>query len=262
MKLFRRAVVTLVLALTLLISVPGQTQEKISLNPTRPTVSNGSSLQSKGVVQVEAGYDAYPSSKPGEQQTFDTAVYYTPYSRLRLDLTWSSLAQVDVPENRATGIGTMQLGAKVLLVGDLTHRGVPGVGLQYEAELPTADDKALQTYGQQIILLVNHHVGPVNFIANASMVQTGCQTARGCAIGGQQAVALSYRVAKRTSLYTEAFAQNVAQSNSPPGTYIFGGFLHRFSDTFGLDGGLRFGVSDGAARFGTTIGIVYGKRVR
>ena len=56
--------------------------------------------------------------------------------------------------------------------------------------------------------------------------------------------------------------QNTSQYNTPPGTYIFSGFYHQFSDSFGIDGGLRFGVSDNSARIGTTIGLVFGKRLR
>jgi hypothetical protein len=56
------------------------------------------------------------------------------------------------------------------------------------------------------------------------------------------------------ALLAEVFGHNVDQSNTPPGTYIFGGFLHQFSDPFAIDGGIRFGVSEHAASYGTTIG--------
>ena len=236
-------------------------QEKVNMNPSRPTVANSSSVPSKGLLQVEIGYDAYPPGRAGEQQTVDTSLFYTPLTRLRLDLTWSTLAETKGPDASAVGVGTVQLGGKVLLMRDRKRRGVPGVAIQYEAELPSASEEALQGYGQQAILLVNHHVGPFDLIVNGSVVQADCQTVRGCMIGGQQAAAVSYHSGPNTSLYAETFAQNVSQSNSPPGTYVFGGFLHRFSDTFGIDGGLRFGVTDGSARFGTTVGVVFGRRV-
>jgi hypothetical protein len=54
----------------------------------------------------------------------------------------------------------------------------------------------------------------------------------------------------------------VSQSNTPPGTYIFGGFYRQVSDAFGIDGGMRFGVSDHSASVGTTVGLVFGKRLR
>lgn len=123
---------------------------------------------------------------------------------------------------------------------------------------------ALQGYGQQAILLLNHHYGPngdLDVILNGSVVQSDCQTLTGCTYGGQQSLALSYHLQPHTRLYAEAFAQNVSQSNTPPGTYIFSGFYHQFGDSFGLDGGLRFGVSNHSASLGTTVGLVFGKRL-
>ena len=59
----------------------------------------------------------------------------------------------------------------------------------------------------------------------------------------------------------EAFSQRVSESNSPPGTSIFGGFYRQLSDCFGIDGGMRFGVSDYSASIGALAGMVLGKRL-
>ena len=162
-------------------------------------------------------------------------------------------------------MGTIQIGGKVELKKEQYHGPLPGFAIQYEAELPTASQTSLQGYGQQIILLANHHYGQngdLDVIANGSLVQSDCQSGTGCTYGGQQSFALSYHLTKTTRLYSEVFAQNVSQSNTPPGTYIFGGFYHQVSDSFGVDGGMRFGVSDHSASVGTTIGVVFGKRLQ
>lgn len=96
---------------------------------------------------------------------------------------------------------------------------------------------------------------------NGSIVQANCQTQAGCSYGGQQSLALSFHTSKITRVYAEVFGQNNSESNTPPGTYLFGGFYHQFNDAFGIDGGLRFGVSNDSARIGTTVGLVFGKRV-
>ncbi len=101
----------------------------------------------------------------------------------------------------------------------------------------------------------------MNFIANASIVQFGCQTRPGCGFGGQQALALSYHRSQQPSIYAETFAQNVVQSNTS-GTCLFGGFLHRFSEAFSFDAGLRSGVSNHAAKVGTTVGLLFARRLR
>ena len=238
--------------------------QDLSLNPTRPTVANSAGIQAQGVLQVETGYDAYPQAVPGNQQTVDTLITYTPLARLRLDFDWSAFNHQQSGDETVNGIGTIQIGGKVELKKEDYHRPAPGIAVQYEAELPTASRSALQGYGQQIILLANHHYGKdgdLDVLINGSLVQSDCNASTGCSYGGQQSVALSYHLQKNTRLYLEAFSQNVSQSNTPPGTYIFTGFYHAFSDAFGLDGGVRFGVSDHSASVGTTIGLVFGKRL-
>ena len=240
----------------------GAGAQDVDLNPTRPTVANSAAIQSKGVLQVEAGYDAYPERADGNMETVDTLVTYTPLARLRLDFDWAGFSHQGSGADAVNGVGTISIGGKVEMKKEDYHKGAPGVAVQYEAELPTASTAALQGYGQQAILLVNHHYlrdGVLDVMANGSVVQD-CSGPR-CTYGGQQSVAVSYHVTKATRLYGEVFAQNVSQSNTPAGTYVFGGFYHPFGETFGIDGGLRAGVSRGSASFGTTVGVVFGKRV-
>lgn len=242
----------------------GRAQD-LNLNPTRPTIANSAAIQSKGVLQVEAGYDAYPRNPPGNQQTFDTLLTYTPLARLRLDFDWSAFNHQQQDGVVTNGIGTIQVGGKVELKKEQYHRPAPGFAIQYEAELPTASALTLQGYGQQAILLLNHHYGrngDVDVLVNGSVVQSDCQTSTGCRYGGQQSLALSYHLRKDTRLYAEVFGQNTSQSNTPPGTYLFAGSYHQFSDAFGIDGGVRFGVSDGSAGIGATVGLVFGKRIQ
>jgi len=239
--------------------------QDLNLSPTRPTVANSATIQSPGVLQVELGYDAYPRGVPGEQHTVATSFFYAPLPRLRLDFGWSPFSFLQQQEETAQGIGTILLGGKVELWKEDYHRPAPGIAVQYEAELPAASQNGIQNFGQQIIVLMNHHYGKdgdLDVILNGSLVQFDCQTPAGCTYGGQQSLALSYHLQKDTRLYAEAFGQNNSESNTPPGTYLFGGLYHQFKESFGIDGGLRFGVSSHSARIGTTIGLVFGKRLR
>ena len=198
--------------------------QDLDLSPTRPTIANNATIQGKGVLQVEAGYDAYP----GEQQTVGTLLSYVPLKRLRLDFGWSAFRHQEMGEEGSNGIGTIQVGGKVVFREEKYHRAAPGVALQYEAELPTASMSSLQGFGQQINLLVNHHYGRngiVDVIMNGSLVQSDCQTREGCSYGGQQSFALSYHLQESTRLYVEVFGQSTSQSNTPPGIYCFGGFI-------------------------------------
>lgn len=239
--------------------------QDLDLNPTRPTVANSVGIQAKGVVQVEVGHDAYPEIVPGDQETSVVSMFYAPLERLRLDFGWSAFNSEATQTESYHGVGTIQVGGKVILKKENYGRMLPGVGVQYEATLPTASDSQLQDKGQQFIVLLNHHYGRdgiLDVIVNGSLVQSGCADVSGCRYGGQQAVALSFHVQESTRLYAEVFGQNNSQSDTPPGTYAFVGFFHKFNDSFGIDGGTRFGLSDHSASFGPTLGVVFGKRLR
>ncbi|WP_263385220.1 hypothetical protein [Granulicella arctica] len=217
------------------------------------------------MLQVEIGYDAYPQKVPGDLQTGAAAFYYAPLPRLRLDFGWSPFTLQQQEKETTRGVGTLQIGGKVELKKEDYHRVAPGIAIQYEAELPSASQSVLQNYGQQAILLLNHHYGKsgdLDVIVNGSLVQSDCQTRSGCTYGGQQSLAISYHVQKQTRIYAEVFGQNNSESNTPPGTYVFGGFFRQFGDAFGIDGGLRFGVSDHSATVGATMGLVFGRRLR
>ncbi|WP_345945353.1 hypothetical protein [Granulicella sp. dw_53] len=247
-----------------ILSVMRSSAQDLNLSPTRPTIANSATVQSADVLQVETGYDAYPQRTPGNQQTVDTLISYTPSSKLRLDFGWSAFNHQQDDSGTTNGVGTIALGGKAVIYKEQYHQGAPGLAVQYEAELPTASESALQGYGQQLTVLVNHHYGKdgkVDVILNGSLVQLDCQTVPGCAYGGQQSFALSFHAQKQTRLYAEIFGQNNSQSNTPPGTYVFSGFYRQLSESFGIDGGLRFGVSNHSASFGTTIGVVFGKRL-
>lgn len=238
--------------------------QDLNLSPTRPTIANSATIQSIGVLQIETGYDSYPQRVPGNQQTIDTLIGYTPLARLRLDFGWSAFNHQEDSNGTTNAVGTIAIGGKVELRKEQYHHVVPGLAVQYEAELPTASAGVVQGYGQQLIFLLNHHYGReggLDVILNGSLVQSNCQTTSGCTYGGQQSFALSYHVQKQTRIYAEVFGQNNSQSNTPPGTYVFSGFYRQLGESIGIDGGLRFGVSDHSASLGTTVGLVFGKRL-
>lgn len=194
-----------------------------------------------------------------------TNLSYVPLDRLRLDFGWSPYSHQESNGQSAAGVGTIQIGGKIVLHKENYGRPAPGMAVQYEAELPTASEQALQGFGQQIIFLSNHHYGRkgiVDVIVNGSVVQSDCQTRTGCSYGGQQSFALSYHLRDNTRLYGEVFGQNNSQSNTPPGTYVFSGFYQKVRDAFGIDGGMRFGVTEHSASIGATLGLVFGRRLQ
>jgi hypothetical protein len=121
--------------------------QDLNLSPTRPTVANSATIQDKGVLQIETGYDAFPQRASGHQQTVAGSFFYVPLQRLRLDFGWSAFSHQETDDGAASGVGTIQVGGKVVLAREQYNRAMPGIGLQYEAELPTASQQALQGFG-------------------------------------------------------------------------------------------------------------------
>jgi hypothetical protein len=95
-----------------LLAVSAAAQD-MNLNPTRPTIANSAAIQSRGVLQGEAGYDAYPRNPPGNQQTLDTLFTYTPLARLRFDFDWSGFNHQQDDGVITDGVGAIQIGGKV-----------------------------------------------------------------------------------------------------------------------------------------------------
>ena len=191
-------------------------------------MANGATIQGKGVLQVEAGYDAYPQSVPGDQQTVDTLVTYAPLDRLRLDMLWSAFNHQQEDEGVTNGVGTMQIGGKVVLKKEDYHRAGPGFALQYEAALPdgvgacAAGLRAAGDADGESPLWQGWRPGCDRQRLGGAV---GLPDEDGISYGGQQSFAVSYHVNKQTRLYAEVFGQNVSQSNTPPGTYVFGDFI-------------------------------------
>jgi hypothetical protein len=229
------------------------------INSSRPTISTSSGIQDKGVLQVELGYDGYPGTPPGNQQAFAVTIYYAITSRVRVDFAVDPIQTSNLsgpPASKSTGVGTIALGGKVVVLPEKTY---PGIAIQYEGQLPTASNAGLQGEGQQAILLVSRHWQKYTIQAAPSFVEVNCQ--QRCQLGGQQALAFGYDTSAKTTLYAEAWGQNVATSNTLPGSYVFAGFLHKFNDNVALNGGLRFGVSDHSSSFGPTLGLTFGRRL-
>src|SRR3982751_6717934 len=90
--------------------------QDLNLSPTRPTVANGVSIQDKGVLQVATGYDAYQQRFPSNQQTVGVLLSYVPLKRLRLDYGWSAFSHQQSNDGTASGVGTIQVGGKCVLL--------------------------------------------------------------------------------------------------------------------------------------------------
>ena len=99
------------ITITMFLHTYGSAQE-MNLNPTRPTIANSATMQSRGVMQVETGYDAYPRGVLGNQQTVDMFLTYTPLARLRLDFGWSAFNHQQDGDESTNGVACRHLQSK------------------------------------------------------------------------------------------------------------------------------------------------------
>lgn len=115
---------------TVILLLPGKlSAQDLNLSPSRPTVANSVTMQDKGVLQAEIVYGAFPQHNPGNQQTVGTSLYYVPVERLRVDFGWSAFSHQEGEDGKTSGIGTIQLGGKIVLVPEQYNRAKPGIAL-------------------------------------------------------------------------------------------------------------------------------------
>ncbi len=222
------------------------------IDPTRPTVAQGATIQRPGVLQVEAGYIGYFRSY---DQTQNLDLYYAATRWLRLDASvpgWRSTGG----STAAVGLGNAGFGAKAILFPQGKSRIVPGFALQYEETLPSAPNSALRSHYHSGSLITSQKFGKWTAQLDGLLI-ADCQHPSGCGLRGEGVVGTAYQLTDKTSLSANVFGDTVSV-DAPPGAYALLGAIYKLRYDFAFTGGIRVGLSESAPRIGLTAGIVFG----
>lgn len=155
-------------------------QENSYIDSTRPTISSDASIQQKGVLQIESGYDAY--FLPYDQ-TGAVSLYYSLTNWLRLDASVSAWRATDVGvDHRTEGVGNAEFGTKIILFHDGRSKTIPGVAVEYEDSAASASEANLRSRYHQGTLIFSNTAGPWKWKLNGSLIASNCRNANGCRV--------------------------------------------------------------------------------
>ena len=228
--------------------------------PARPGVSDPAEIQKAGVLQVEYGYDAnFRAGDFRSQHSAPLSLRFAATSRLLLAANLDTVeSELDESGVRMTGVGDASLGFQVVALKDTERH--PALAFAYYVKLPTAsEEKGLGTgrFDHKFITFVSKKFGSVDMDLNGALLVVGREDASGWVTGGQGALSISGEFENGFGLEGELSGQT-KDDEQPKGVYALGAVTYKVNRRLSLDGGMRFGLTDDAPRFGVFAGIVVG----
>lgn len=221
---------------------------------TRPTVSSDASIQQKGVVQIESGYDSYFSPY---DQTQAISIYYALTNWLRIDGAVPGWRSTDAGvEHRTSGLGNGGIGAKVILFRQGKSKVIPGLAVQYSETFASASERNLRSRHHQGTLIASQTFGNWGVKVNGSLV-ADCYRSPGCGLRGRGAAGVTYSLTDRLTLASDLFGETVSV-DAPAGIYNLVGVTYRLTRAVAVNSGVRFGLNSSASTVGFTLGLTVG----
>ncbi|HEX3704161.1 MAG TPA: transporter [Vicinamibacterales bacterium] len=236
---------------------PGGSPAQQAIEPDRPDVTNGTHIVETGLLQIEFGGQYTRSGGPQSAfgSPFTARIGLRDWIEARIG-TDGLLTQTD-GVTRATGLGNVQVGAKLRLWAD--PGGVPVLSVLPTVNLPTASSEkglgsghadytlALLTgsdFATHAHVDVNYGIGAIGSVAGEQKF-----------VQHLVSVSASDAITDNWNPYLEVFWFSRQDAGGRSVTSIDGGAIYQIGTRYALDGGLQFGVTADAPRFGAFGGI-------
>lgn len=237
-----------------------QSDEEDFIKPSRPSLSNPAEFQRAGVLQVEYGYDAnFRADEFRNQQAAPLALRFAVTNRLLIEADLDTVrSETDETGTHMTGLGDTQLGFQVVAVKQTEDR--PALAFAYYVKVPTAsENKNLGTgrYDHKILMLLSKKYGQTDVDFNAAYLIVGRENENGWVTGGQAALSISHEFENNFGVQGELSGQTKDDAQ-PIGVYALGALTYKVNRRLVLDGGMRFGLTSDAPRYGVFAGLTVG----
>ena len=227
------------------------------LEPDRPDVTNGSHIVGIGLLQIEFG-GIYTRSTPGERafgSPFTARIGLFDWLEARIG-TDGFLTQTD-GDSRATGMGNVQLGAKLRLWAD--PGGIPVVSILPTVNLPAASAENGLGSGDAdytIALLTGTDIGVRGHIdINYGIGSIGAGGGLPHFAQHLVSVSVSLAASERWNPYAESYWFSRQDAEGGAMTAIDVGAIYAVSPRLALDGGMQVGVSRAAPDIAAFAGV-------
>jgi hypothetical protein len=244
------------------VASPQSPPQEDVIQPDRPDVTNGTHIVDTGLLQVEIG-GLFTRTAPGHQAfgspiTARLGLFEWLEARIGTDgfLTESQGG------SRVTGVGNLQIGAKLRLWAD--PGGIPVLSVLPTINVPTASaEKGLGSGDPDftLALLTGTDIGAHAHVdLNYGVGSIGAGGGRPHFAQHLASVSASMAASERWNPYAEAFWFSRQDADGGAMTSADAGAIFTVSPRLALDGGLQFGLSraaQGLAAFGG-ISIVVG----
>jgi outer membrane putative beta-barrel porin/alpha-amylase len=253
----QRGILALTCALTLNCSVGALAQEpRQDVEPDRPDVTNGTHIVDIGLLQIELG-GLFTRAAPNNRQLgtpFTARVGLTDWLEARIG-TDGLLTQTD-GFTSVTGIGNMQIGAKLRLWAD--PGGIPVLSILPTVNVPAASvDKGLGSgvadytlavltgtdIGRHAHVDVNYGIGEIGSGDGGHFVQH------------LVSLSASDAISDNWNPYIEAYWFSRQDSEGGSVTAIDAGAIYELGARYALDGGVQIGISSNAPAFAAFGGV-------
>lgn len=216
--------------------------------PDRPDVTNGTHIVEEGLLQVEIGAQharlGAAANSFGTPVTFRIGLFEWLEARVGTD---GFLRQSD-EQSTASGVGNVQLGAKVRLFAD--PGGIPVISILPDVTLPAASaSKGLGSGDPDVtlVILTGTDLGRTSHVdVNYGIGMIGAGQGRPHFAQHLVSVSLSHSVTEQTSPYLEAFWFSKQDPDGTPVFSVDGGFVHAFTNRFAIDAGVAVGLTGAA----------------
>jgi hypothetical protein len=249
--------VAAVIIAALTLAQPAAAQEPVNIEPDRPDVTNGTHIVDIGLLQVELGgqYSNNGAGQRGFGSPFTARVGLTEWLEARFGT--DGFVSQDDSEVRASGIGNLQLGAKLRLWAD--PGGIPVLSILPTVNLPTAsEEKGLGSgsadytvafltgtdLGRHAHIDVNYGIGAIG-------------TPAGGGHFAQHLVSASFSdaVSDNWNPYVEAFWFSRQDVDGTGVVAMDAGAIYELGARYALDGGVQIGLSANAPNFEVFAGV-------
>ena len=231
-------------------------QERETIEPDRPDVTNGTHIVDIGLLQIELG-GLFARAAPDDRQlgtpfTARVGVFEWLEARFGTD---GILTQTD-GFTSVTGIGNMQIGAKLRLWAD--PGGIPVLSILPTVNVPAASvEKGLGSgvadytlavltgadIGRHAHVDVNYGVGEIGSGDGGHFVQH------------LVSLSASDAISDNWNPYMEAFWFSRQDAGGGPVTAIDGGAIYELGARYALDGGVQIGIGGNAPAFAAFGGV-------
>jgi hypothetical protein len=233
--------------------------DKVQINPNRPTVANPADITQYGVLELEYGWD---HGWPATGQRFSDAGGLVKFGLLcDVEIRWTTTSFLSQTDSSGTqrGFGDNWIGPQVRFVHQSAH--VPTIAASYAVKIPSASTaKALGSgrVDHQFTLLASKDAPlGVHIDANASLFLIGRADASGFDENAQFNFAFSHTLYKTLQVQGELYGNTQLNAETPGYASGLAALVWFVTPRLEIDAGMDTGMTQFAPRRRIFAGFTY-----